>query len=129
MNQNEVDFMNYFEQVMLPNKNRITMDMVKEGERLSGLKITNPGCSSCLHGAAIDLKNMYNRQKPQWEEYKKRKSEELLIAQVDYLKNKDIHTKYEESEVIEQTEPPRKNLKNIDKINENRSKNTSTDKK
>lgn len=82
MSDNEIKFCDYFEKEMLPNRNKITTDMVREAASFVGYKF-NGNCRSCLHDSAIDLLNLYNRMKPNWELYKKSQNE--------------IHTKYEET--------------------------------
>jgi hypothetical protein len=116
MNDNEIQFMKYFERVMLPNKRKITKDMIQEGERIAGIRVLNPSCTNCLHAAAVDLLNLYNRNLPAWQEFQKRLKELELTQNVEKYTSFKPEPEEEKPFVPE----PRKNLKNIDKTNENK---------
>ena len=60
MTEQEKAFCAHFEQVMLPNKYRITANMIGESGAIIG-KSFRLNCQSCLHDAAIDLMNIYNK--------------------------------------------------------------------
>ena len=70
MQENEIEFMKYFAEVMLPNRNAVTGVMVAHAGNLIG-KTVNVNCPTCLHGSAIDLKNLYFRMLPAYETYLK----------------------------------------------------------
>lgn len=140
MTTQEIEFCKYFEKVMLPNKRRITIDMVREGERIMNMKNVIGNCNSCLHGAAVDLSNLYNRMKPAWDEFQKRLKELELTQNVAKLEEKvqplpcrpmptsfDIELKAPEGTLTPPMEPevkvvPRTNLKNIKQNEKHKSK-------
>ena len=78
MSEQEIRFMEYFEGTMLPNKRRITMDMLHECEKILGKNLQVGGCNACMHRVAVDMMNLYNRMKPSWDEYQKRIVEEVV---------------------------------------------------
>ena len=81
MSEQEIRFMEYFEGTMLPNKRRITMDMLHECERILGRNLQIAGCNACMHRVAVDMHNLYNRMKPVYEEWLN-KVNEVVIEEV-----------------------------------------------
>lgn len=70
MTTNEINFCEYFEKTMLPNRRNITIVMLKQCERLLGGSLGIEDCTSCMHRVAVDLMNLYNRLLPFYQEYK-----------------------------------------------------------
>ena len=99
MTEDEIRFMQYFEGTMLPNKNRITVEMLIKSAEFAHIHVET-GCPSCRQNSAIDLKNLYNRILPAWqtwqieqaeikrEEEAKLKSEEEAKLKVEKNKKK-----------------------------------------
>ena len=76
MTENEVKFMVYFKENILPNRNRVSTEMVRQAASLAGIT-PNLTCGTCLHNAAIDLLNLYGRVTPAYETYSKEEARKV----------------------------------------------------
>ena len=96
--ENEEKFMVYFKETMLPNRNKITDEMILTAAGMIGHPV-NISCQSCKHNSAVDLLNLYNRMLPNYkillkeredvEKIKKtEKKKTNAEAAKEYLKNK-----------------------------------------
>lgn len=50
----------------MPNRRNIDESMIRHCAEILGIGVVT-GCRSCLHGTAVDLKNLYNRLKPSYD--------------------------------------------------------------
>lgn len=59
LKSNEIEFMKYWEDVVLKNKNKITPGMLDYASNLLGANRTG-NCSTCMKNDALEMNNKYN---------------------------------------------------------------------
>lgn len=120
MKENEIKFMLYMEQHILPNRKNVGYDTIREAASFVGIPISGGNCRTCIQKGGMDLLNLYGRLKNSWLEYKKEqekmkvneipltskyeyeevKYEEKIQAELEETKIKEVIEKYEPDEII-----------------------------
>jgi len=120
MTDDEIKFMQYFENTMLPNKMHITVEMLWTAADFANIKVET-GCPSCRHNSAMELKNLYNRILPAWQTWQHEQAELAEQKEKELAEKKLAEQKEKEKETSEKTraEKAKEYLKNTKKNNVN----------
>ena len=94
---NEIQFCEYFESNLL-NKIQANFDVINRASKLLG-RSEAAVCPSCAKNEYVELRNVYNRMLPAYEQYKKEKVIEELppIQELE-----DVYTRYDAIELIDE---------------------------
>jgi len=90
MKKEEIEFCKFWEEVVLPNRNNVQQGWLEHSQNLLGKIYLFGNCSTCLHNAAIDLKNLYYRLLPYYEQYKEEQKKPIEIEKPVEIKNEVI---------------------------------------
>lgn len=81
LSDNEVKFCEYWEQNVLPRKDKISSDQLTKAGGFIGVKRSG-NCAQCLRNDAIELNNRFQRLYSKYQEYQSwKKSQDLVNKQ------------------------------------------------
>lgn len=73
--QKQIEFIIYFQNSILPNRNNVSFDALQYAGSLVGVPV-NTSCRTCAQKSGVDLLNLYTSLLPVYTDFLKKKEEE-----------------------------------------------------